>query len=37
MSELRFISKKYNVPYYYDPVSNKTSWFSFGFDINKQS
>ena len=36
MSELLFTSRKYNKPYYYDPVSNKTSWSSFGFDINKQ-
>ncbi len=36
MSELIFTSRKYNVPYYYNPVSNKTSWSSFGFDINKQ-
>jgi hypothetical protein len=36
MSELLFTSRKYDVQYYYDPVSNKTSWSSFGFDINKQ-
>lgn len=36
MSELKFRSTKYNKPYYYDPVSNKTSWSSFGFDINNR-
>lgn len=36
MSELKFRSTKYKKPYYYDPVSNKTSWSSFGFDINNR-
>ena len=36
MSELLFKSTKYNLPYYYNPITNKTSWSSSGFDINKQ-
>ena len=27
MTELIFKSTRYNIPYYYDPVSNKTSWY----------
>ena len=36
MREILFTSTKYNTPYYYDPVTNKTSWYPIDFNrINK--
>ena len=37
MSELIFTSTNNNLPYYYDPVSNKTSWYPIDFNTMNEA